>query len=147
MFSDLLHLVGMFFSVEMPSLFAPRHWGQFSARTFVVKSIHTERREKNNRMGGKSLVLGVVMENPTCLIVTNCWLLVVTIDLEVQEPPSQISNSSPILQSSNPPALQHSSTPALQLSSSPALQSLGLTWPWTATLWELFDTDVSELNQ
>ena len=132
MFSDLLHLVGMFFSVEMPSLFAPRHWGQFSARTFVVKSIHTERREKNNRMGGKSLVLGVVMENPTCLIVTNCWLLVVTIDLEVQEPPSQISNSKSRISN---------------LKSQIPLQSLGLTWPWTATLWELFDTDVSELNQ
>ena len=60
MFSDLLHFVGRFFSSEIPSLFAPRHWGQFSARTFVVKSINTDKTEKNNRMGGISLVSGVV---------------------------------------------------------------------------------------
>ena len=51
MFSDLVHLVGMFFSVEIPSLFAPRHCGQFSALAVDARRIAIERKERIKRMG------------------------------------------------------------------------------------------------
>src|SRR5262245_15738477 len=44
-----LHSVGRFFSPEMPSLFGPRHWGQFSARAPAGASGRQRRRSRGRQ--------------------------------------------------------------------------------------------------